>query len=826
VRQRSSSRDQQFPFRLTQHLQHIGLILYGGTRWRPLLALLGTVAGGCFSPRLDIDDCEIPCINACPEDFECRNGYCVRSGSTNSCQSSGDGGGDGHAGASDASIDGPPSVGTPDVSLSDAVQPEVDASTAAEEVPSLPDVSPDAMVPPTPDASVGDAPGDAGIGDTTDGSVADRDVSDASADVPGTPISDAGDGDAPVVCAACSFTDLPRPCRDHPYNELLRVMGGTPPYRWSASLPDGLSMDVDASFTDQSRVFIHGTLTGSGNLAFTVIDGADRQASRTFALPVRDKCWLAYVSLEASSPQLHLVDPILSVFAAPTLAHNQQVNDFQFSPDGRYLAYRFGVQPDNPNSGHLSLVDLFSGQEQALQFSEDAVTHYTWSKDAAVLAVAFQAQSNSSLGGIRISSVADAGPLSGPPATQAADGGIPAVAYLQAVPASVDSDLLWFGANSIAFQTVSLFAAPLLTSAYASLDSDRFENPSMVAQAYRGPVQQRASAAGFFVIVTSIPSDVLFDSLADGPPVVINNDLTNVIAPSGMFTAGVSNNQLNVFRAVDDTSLDMPMATSLEACPMVLTWARDRERLACVTDLADSDGGQPYGEVRIFDLNNPSGNSPMTPDAGSSLQESALGGACKPPISPNCSASEYDYTVAKASSQRRALSPGGRWLAFTTVATPESPEDDYLYWADLASEPKVIKRKDRSAYGSLPNSNEVDIAFSSDEKLILEQRGSFLAIHELTLSAGQPNATGIFVASGLVPPLPCSEDYASAPDRWCGNIANAAVFKWSSDPNIAAFKTMNALTTVEFAFPSSTPHRPFTMVDCNDQCSGQFAFQP
>ena len=124
--------------------------------------------------------------------------------------------------------------------------------------------------------------------------------------------SDAREGSVGPTCPTCTVTDLPRPCRGYPYNEPMAVFGGTPPYTWSASAPDGLALTVDGSMSDGSMAHVFGTPLRSGSLTVTIVDSANRQLKRSYDLQVRDKCWLAYVSLENGSPQLHVVDPILT----------------------------------------------------------------------------------------------------------------------------------------------------------------------------------------------------------------------------------------------------------------------------------------------------------------------------------------------------------------------------------------------------------------------------------------------------------------------------------------------------------------------------------
>jgi hypothetical protein len=749
-------------------------------------AIIGLALTGCFSPRLDIGDCVIPCNADCPTDFECRSGYCARQGSAARCESAGERG--------DA---GPPS-GSAGVLVIEDAKPrdsmdggEIDAE----------------------DAAIDDRNADAGL-------AADAD----SGGSPGAPL-----------CAECTMTPdfLPAPCSGNGYTAVLVIAGGSPPYSWQSSMPSGMALSEGDG--DHSRARISGVPTDPANstLQVVVTDAAGRQLPKTYDWVPRDKCWLAYVSLENGDPQLHVIDPLLKMPAPFQPANNHGVHDFQFSPDGRHLVYRFGAEPSRPSSGHLSLLNLSTWQEKALAFSEDSVVQYAWSDDAAVLAVAFQAPTGTYLGAVRFgknsqedaSTPAAAGDSTGSPT----DAETAAVSFLDAVLAPIQSPLLWFAANHLAFfgptvlpdpsdPTQTIVDPDSQMAYYTTVESTRLRAPTRIATGqYHPPNQLRRADSGFFAISTADPG-ITFNE--EGAPPILTQQGENFIAPSGAFTAGLSTDQLQVFRAVDDIA-DPPWANG-RGCGKVLAWARDRERLACVTDVLDTVHGESSGLVTLFALDKVDPSTRTLPPA-------PVGGSCIKSTSQvptaNACGSEYDYAQAKATFRRRAFSPSGRWFAFATSSTDRS--DDYLYWADMSSDAPQLKRKDVYQNGGTPESIRIELAFSPDENLVAQQRGTELWVHDLnapqnTGEKSRPRRIG----SGLMLPETCEENFAIRPDRWCGNVRNATSFAWSSDSKLVAFQAPGQFVVVDLShFPSYDPVS-FPVLDCDARCNGMPIFQP
>jgi len=132
-------------------------------------------------------------------------------------------------------------------------------------------------------------------------------------------------------------------------------------------------------------------------------------------------------------------------------AENAGVVDFKFSPDGKFLVYR--RSSGTPATQSLVLAAAPNWQEQPLDFG-GSVLEYAWSQSSSALAVAFQNDAGTQLGGV---SVANAS------VTPGSSGGISGTQILQPVvmldPASapLHSDLLWFQSDTyLAFHADTL----------------------------------------------------------------------------------------------------------------------------------------------------------------------------------------------------------------------------------------------------------------------------------------------------------------------------------------------------------------------------------
>jgi len=312
-----------------------------------------------------------------------------------------------------------------------------------------------------------------------------------------------------------------------------------------------------------------------------------------------------------------------------------------------------------------------------------------------------------------------------------------------------------------------------------------------------------------------------FNWLTSSGP-VRRNFYDSFVAPSGRFVADLENGPLTVYRSHDGGDGNSVAAATEpgKECPKFLTWAKGRERMACVADVPPAQG-KLHSEIRIFDL-----------DSANNLTMAKVVDSCDKDVgavtaTSSCSATEYDYTETSADKQPRIFSASGNWLAFTTASS--EPATSYLYWIDIsATTPSPFKFRQRDAVGIVGanSTSPTFIAFSPDEHYILQQVGGLLAVHAL----GAVPIVLPYFDPGAAQPAACSEDFASAPDRWCGAENPAARFKWAPDSKIAAFRStepISAKAALTVVNPSAAfDFHTFFATDCADKCSAQFSFQP
>jgi hypothetical protein len=303
----------------------------------------------------------------------------------------------------------------------------------------------------------------------------------------------------------------------------------------------------------------------------------------------------------------------------------------------------------------------------------------------------------------------------------------------------------------------------------------------------------------------------------------------NVIDPQGAYTAATAGGALSLYRA--DGGVSNPAAATVAVCPQLLAWSGAQERLACVADVQASTPPSTHGEIHVIDW----------PDTSRPPSSVTVSGFCEKNSNPisnsSCSASEYDYTQARAFGQRRLFSPNGRFLAFATIHTSSQPSDDFLYWADLSTDAPHINGKDLFPNGgTIDDTSRVELLFSPDETYIAEQRSTLLVVHKLVLAASDPANAVLVIGTGLRASPPCSEAFASAPERWCGNPRNVVEFDWSSDSRFIAFDAPNpfpgatgtdvVMVVRMSAWPSSLTPTTFPVHRCTTECADRPVFQP
>ncbi len=626
-----------------------------------------------------------------------------------------------------------------------------------------------------------------------------------------------GEASAPI-CIQCGILPavLPGPCGKDPYAFALNIRdGGVAPFQWQVSATAGAWHTEDRpSSPDRSEVMLVGEPQGAAELKVTATDAEGKLTERRYSIAPRKACYFAYVAPGPSGPKLAVRDPWLFVDATDKLSNNQGVSDFQFSPDGRLLAYRYGEASGDPNGAHLSVLDLTTMQDHALDFQEDAVTGYAWSPDAAALAVAFRAGGESILGGARLSFAGAGAQIS------------PLAPLLTPYP--YESNLLWVAPNMVSYATpatLDLGAPPGRSCiVFTSLGARGFGEPIPVTDFFYRPGFQTSAAPGGLFVNSPKDNRSLFNS-AEGFFAVDHQ--RNFVDPAGRFSASVPNKTLTLVEASNgfdtfETSGNTPTSN----CPRLLAWARDRERIACVADVSQADVS--WGEIRFFDV---ASTTPLEL-APTILRGFCLKDAQGAPLGGSCARSEYDYNESTSVAQPRLLSASGRWFAFLRAAksgellgSGESAAG-YIHWANLDGPAPALLNK-FGVLGTAPGA-PIALAFSPSERFLLHQNGAQLRSHYLSTTPSTDPGIDIAV-SGVVAPTtaPCADDYAGAASRWCGGANGSPSFVWSPDSavDVLAYRTVDKLIVGQLS-PTTFDQYEIAALPCDATCSGQFAFQP
>jgi hypothetical protein len=461
---------------------------------------------------------------------------------------------------------------------------------------------------------------------------------------------------------------LPAPCRGNAYTEAFTVEGGEPPFLWSElSLPPGLHFDAESAT-------LSGISEGDGVLTLELSDANARTIQKSYPVRARDKCWLAYLASESGPARLSLVDgsllerqPESARRELPAQAGSEGVLDFQFSPDGRFIAYRVGVAA---SSARLELAALSADEVLPLDFA-GAVGEYAWSPDASALAVAFTSGAEPRLGGVL---VAGAAPLASTPL------------------AGLPRQLLWTDAEHLAFFTADPELPMLRWLVTAELAGAGFGAPSAHTEtAFSDSAQLFGGAGGVFA---AEPATGLLEFFASdgGPPTV--HAPSALVSPSGAFAGLARDGALQLYRGLDPSfaAAATPLLRA-DGCTSLLAWASGRERIACAAERAGEHA------IALFDVR-------RAPDpALSALAPLRVAGV---------------PAAAETSGRRRSLSASGSWFALA------GDEQLYVVRADGPS-PRLWAALPNSLLGTRPGA----LAFAPDEGWLLIGAGNSLWVVDL-----------------------------------------------------------------------------------------------
>jgi hypothetical protein len=606
------------------------------------------------------------------------------------------------------------------------------------------------------------------------------------------PAGAAGEGGAPAApaCQDCFIGPiaLTPGCTGHMYALTLSIGGGSAPYSWQLTqAPEGWS--VAAAATAENQAILHGDEVPEGGVTLTVnvTDAHGLVTTRTLQVEARNSCWFAATAAGDAGGQLLLFDPLSQRGKIATLKHNANVYDFRFSPDGKWLAYRYDAAVGAPHAGSLAIVDLESLSEQDVLFGDEGfITSYAWGPSSEILAAAFVDGTQVSLGAVRL------------PTATSAD-----LVSLGVTKANVDSPLAWVGDRYLVFHGPK--GPPGLRAVYyALLGPTGFQAPKETFAPAPAPLTIAPNAQGFFMIS---PEQVSFNSLLNDTYRFEDHPWDSLVSPSGRTTAVVNDEQLLEVRAAGDSATVITSQAG-HTCPLLLASSPGSERIACVADVPMVGGGV-RGEVRFF-------------DAGGSddLPLRTLGGYCEEDLGDMSDSSclhqlaGYSYGVEQAAGTARGFSPSGRYFAFArTVA-----DITYVYWADLQqASPKLVGSIALAQWDETQPLSA--LSFSPDERFLFVQRGARLAMADVLTSV-----YGLVSANETNAP-PCSEELINP--AFCGNPNGTGTLQLSADSQALAMRTAQQLHVFDLSpFPDALYTYLFRGPFCGAACAGDFAFQP
>lgn len=653
----------------------------------------------------------------------------------------------------------------------------------------------DVVIPPCLEKGTCQSGGAAGDGDGSTpraGSGGDLPINGAG-QANGGETADAGAagqaGEAPEPCACTIDPAYLNPaCAGKPYQATFTVRQGIPPYAWRLASPaDGWS--ISGSPGDSSSAVLRAEKAPDEAIELTLVVTDARNAQRTLTLPleVRTTCWFAYLSLEETGPELKVVDPLAEKPTPIPLAHAKGAYDFKFSPDGAFLAYSY--DSDEPAGRHLSLLDLTNLHEHAVGFAEDSVTYYSWAPSGSVLAAAFQVGDKTYLGGLRAPSP---GATSLPPT-------------LVSTMATIESDLYWVGSDYVTFHAQD---GARRRPFFSELASAGFSTPERILRSALVGVKVQTAETGFFLLS---PGQTLYNDLSGSVWTGVDHPAVDLVAPSGRYTAALTADGLPQLFPAETGNVGNIVEAEEDApsCTQLLAWATERERIACVADVPNDNGGV-HGEVRIFDLQ---GDPPR-------LTATTVGNFCASDLNDTASDSclnkrdGYSFGSVSAAGVARAFSRSGRHFVFARTLGDSA----YVYIADLDMvpvriAPPTMLRAAGTSTGSLA------FAFSPDERFLLVRRGAQVWIIEL--------ATGLLgTLRNTLDGEPCTEEFVADPETYCGNGTQPTAPIWAPGSETTAFQSPEGLTIIDLSpFPLKGV-KVLPAAACESQCSGQFAFQP
>lgn len=602
---------------------------------------------------------------------------------------------------------------------------------------------------------------------------ADAGTRDAGAPSPGDAVA-TGEEREPDPCAPSDTglrvepCPLPPPCAGITYAIQLSVSGGVAPYAWyETRLPEGLALSPDG--------VVSGVPRASGALSLRVRDAVGAEHVLRHELVARDRCWFAYVDAGERDAALQLFDPMLSEPGQgprlPRTAATGSALDFSFSPDGRWLALRLRGADD---VDRLALYSAPAWQERVLELP-GSVLQYSWSRaEAGALAVALRDGDTTYLSAVLTRPSGDEAPMQ-------------ELALLPPVAAPIDSALVWLADDRLVFHGPTepgavtdhrLYSAPLGAEGFGEVSSD-LGSSFLIDGSGRLRLEPVPGGVAVVYSYPGSPNLMMAYSLSTAGFRRFTHAAEVIWSPDGRHTARVSDGDvLEVYRALGEPGDDVrvrvsPFATS-PGCARLLAWSPEGTRIACAAPAGSQD------RIIVFSLDTASGALAAAPIEGS-----------------------FVYDAEAAVFRRRAFSPDGSWLAFTT--------DVNLYLADLTGSRFTVER---GAQPLLSLATGAELAFSPDGRWLLRHQGPNLWLQALSVdqqAASLPASTRSAAT--------CQETEGESRQAWCGASGSSAGVAWSPDSRFAAY--VSAPDQLLLVAPGADQIR----LNCATSCGGH-VFQP
>lgn len=564
---------------------------------------------------------------------------------------------------------------------------------------------------------------------------------------------------------------LPPPCRGRDYSIALSLPEDRQ-YAWRVlETPPGLDFEEETGA-------LSGVATESGTLHLQLLADTQVVEDVSIDLVVRDSCWFAYVEAEAETTLLHLVDPLLDVERSVPRdpAAGQRVLDFEFSPDGRYIAVK---SADDAGNTRLQAFQAPEWEEIALPWTEP-VGEYSWSPSSSVLAVELEDLVDPSVSAVRMPSAGEA-----------------SVTLFAPVPAQVASDFTWLGEQGIMFFTTSGMPAGYVQAAVARVSGVGF-SAVILAESQIYPVEADTKSRlepapdGVFGIGSFLDqtSSVAFYYLGPDSLVTVSHQPDVVPSPSRRYVARTNDiGELEIYGAGDlarPDSIDPPLIDRVAGCGHLLAWSPREDRLACVTS------GDPLGNVRLISFD----------PAGTSTLERVQG--------------EYSYNELLSAQRSRAFSPDGKWFVFAT--------DSRIYEVDTTSE-RPLARGGEPVEPSYPFP---EFAFSPDGTKYLRHEDTSLFVHGL-----EPEHFVTLLPRRLEASRICSESVGTAAAAWCGaSTTRGQDVSWEPDSRYAIYESQSGELIAQSLTSSPSSRALFGFEErtitreCAPRCIRSFEFQP